>query len=295
MAKMFSLSANESDIKELLYVSNDPDTAGNSSTPQWNDPQTYIDVYKDNHKNYWVSQVEGTKLRRHTIYTHNHETKKRLCHPVNGRPNFYEFEDSVVVACEGDGSKGSILIFSKDDPELLKEWKVNGYLWEVEKNNGTLYVSCYIVEEDQAVLYIIKGDKKKRVNLGKNIAPTDILCIGEEVYISAAPILNGDPKKIIVLNNKEKVVREYPLSISPRALYHVENEIMVYELDLATGKSEKIVYVDLNTGEQITHTIPNSQVVECTSSSLSLLQQDSKTLFTWDHCNRKIVCSKKIS
>ncbi|MCK6255277.1 hypothetical protein LCY76_01275 [Fictibacillus sp. KIGAM418] len=295
MAKMYTLSAQESDIQELLYVSNDPGSAGKPSASELDDSTPYTDVFMDNKKNYWFAKAEDTKNKRHTIYIFDHKNGRLISHKVNGRPNFYEFDDSVVIACEGDGSKGSLLIFSKEQPKLIKEWKVNGYLWEVEKNQGAIYVSCYIVEEDQAVLYVIKDNKKKRVNLGKNMAPTDILCIKDEVYISAAPILNGDPKKIIVLNSKEKVVREYPLSISPRTLYHVEDEIMVYELDLATGKTEKIVYVNLNTGEQFTHAIPNSQVVECTSRSLSLLQQDSKTLFTWDHTNRKIVESRKIS
>lgn len=295
MAKMYTLPAKESDIQELLYVSNDPNAAGNSTTDELNDTTQYTDVFMDSEKNYWLVRADDMKTKRHTISIIDRATGNLKSHKVNGRPNFYEFNDSVLIACEGDGSKGSILIFCKQNLELIKEWKVNGYLWEVEKHKGAIYVSCYIVEEDQAVLYVIKDGKKKRVNLGKNMAPTDILCIEDEVYISAAPILNGDPKKIIVLDNKERVVREYPLSISPRTIYHVEDEIMVYELDLATGKTEKIVYVNLHTGEQFTHTIPNSQVVECTSDSLSLLQQDSKTLFTWDHSNRKIVESRKIS
>jgi hypothetical protein len=200
----------------------------------------------------------------------------------------------VVVACEGDGSKGSVLVFSKNEPELMKEWKVNGFLWEVEMEGNNLYISTYIAEENQAVLYIIADGKKKRVNLGSNFAPTDILCVNGRIHISCAPVLSGDPKKIMVLNNKGKLMSEHKLSISPRTIYEVGDEIMIYELDLATGKSEKIVYLNTETGEQKEHTIPHSQVVECTCQSLSLIQPDSNTLFTWDHSNRKIVESRKV-
>lgn len=294
MAKMYQLSSRTAEKNQSLYVSRDPEVAG-SIVRNEEGAFTYSEVFMDKQKNYWFSKKMDDQSRDHKLFIFDHKNGCLKSQVIKGQPNFYEFESSVVVACEGDGSKGSVLIFSKDGPELIKEWKVNGFLWEVEMNQDVLYISSYIVEEDQAVLYIIRNGKKKRVNLGSNMAPTDILCHEDLVYVSGAPVLNGDPKKIMVLNDKDKVVTEYKLSISPRALYQVDDQLLVYELDLATGKSERIVYIDMKSGEQKEHEIPHSKIVECTDDSLSLLEQNSKTLYTWDHCKCRIVNTQKVA
>ncbi|MFG6497631.1 hypothetical protein P8610_19890 [Fictibacillus sp. UD] len=294
MAKMYKLSSRAAEKNESLYVSRDPEQAG-SVVRNEEGAFTYSDVFMDKQKNYWFSKKVEDQSKDYKLFIFDYKNGCLKSQIVKGQPNFYEFESCVVVACEGDGSKGSVLIFSKNEPELLKEWKVNGYLWEVEMNQDVLYISSYIVEEDQAVLYIIRNGKKKRINLGNNMAPTDILCHENLVYVSGAPVLYGDPKKIMVLNEKDKVVTEYKLSISPRALYQVDDHLLVYELDLATGKSERIVYIDMKTGEQKEHEIPHSKIVECTNDSLSLLEQNSKTLYIWDHCNRRIINTQKVA
>lgn len=293
MAKMYKLSSRTAEKTQSLYVSRDPEPAG-SVVKNEDGAFAYSEVFMDKQKNYWFSKKVEDQSKDHKLFIFDHKNGCLKSQIIKGQPNFYEFDSCVLVACEGDGSKGSVLIFSKNGPELIKEWKVNGYLWEVEMNRDVLYISSYIVEEDQAVLYIIRNGKKKRVNLGSNMAPTDILCHDNHVYVSGAPVLNGDPKKIMVLNDKDKVVCEYKLSISPRALYQVDNQLLVYELDLSTGKSERIVYIDMKTGEQKEHDIPHSTIVECTKDSLSLLEQNSKTLYIWDHCNRKIVNTQKV-
>jgi hypothetical protein len=294
MAKMYKLSSRTAEKNQSLYVSRDPELAGNVVRNE-EGAFAYSEVFMDNQKNYWFSKRIDDQSKDYKLFIFDHQNGCLKSQNIQGQPNFYEFDNCVVVACEGDGSKGSVLIFSKNGPELMKEWKVNGYLWEVEMNHDVLYISSYIVEEDQAVLYIIRNGKKKRVNLGSNMAPTDILCHDNHVYVSGAPVLNGDPKKIMVLNEKDKVVTEFKLSISPRALYQVDDHLLVYELDLSTGKSERIVYIDLKTGEQKEHNIPHSKVVECTKDSLSLLEHKSKTIYTWDHCNRMIVNTEKIA
>lgn len=294
MAKMYKLSSRTAENTSSLYVSRDPEQAG-SVVRNEESEFAYSEVFMDNQKNYWFSKKVENSSKDYKLFIFDHKNGCLKSQIIKGQPNFYEFESCVAVACEGDGSKGSVLIFSKNEPELVKEWKVNGYLWEVEMNNDVLYISSYIVEEDQAVLYIIRNGKKKRVNLGSNMAPTDILCYENHVYVSGAPVLNGDPKKVMVLNEKDKVVTEYKLSISPRALYQVDNHLLVYELDLSTGKSERIVYIDLQTGEQKEHEIPHSKIVECTNDSLSLLEQNSKTIYTWDHGNRKIINTQKVN
>lgn len=294
MAKMYKLSSRTAENTSSLYVSRDPEQAG-SVVRNEESEFAYSEVFMDNQKNYWFSKKVENSTKDYKLFIFDHKNGCLKSQIIKGQPNFYEFDSCVAVACEGDGSKGSVLIFSKTEPELVKEWKVNGYLWEVEMNQDVLYISSYIVEEDQAVLYIIRNGKKKRVNLGSNMAPTDILCHENHVYVSGAPVLNGDPKKVMVLNEKDKVVTEYKLSISPRALYQVDNHLLVYELDLSTGKSERIVYIDLKTGEQKEHEIPHSKIVECTNDSLSLLEQNSKTIYTWDHGNRKIVNTQKVN
>ncbi|MGC4378123.1 hypothetical protein WD019_14540 [Fictibacillus sp. Mic-4] len=293
MTQMYMPSSRVDQKKGSLYDSIDPELAGMIPTDEELEKVLHSELLVDCHNNYWYAKEEENK--QFTIYVFEQKNGVLKSWRSKGQPNFYEFPDCVAVACEGDGSKGSVLIFSKEEPELLKEWKVNGYLWDVEKHGETIYISCYIVGEDQAVLYQIQNGKKKRINLGRSFTPTDILCIDDKVYISASPILNGDPKKIVVLNEKGTVIQEYPLEISPRSLYHIGDEILIYELDLAKGKSERIVYLNIKTGEQKQHYIPHSQIVKCTSRSLSLLQQDSQTLFIWDHANRKIVKKEKIS
>ncbi|MFC0190437.1 hypothetical protein ACFFJY_19280 [Fictibacillus aquaticus] len=293
MAKMYKLSSRAADKTGLVYASQIPANAG-SVVKNADEQELFSEILMDSHKNYWFAKQSEEGSLSYKLFIFDHHKGVLKSHPIQGQPNFYEFDSCVVVACEGDGSKGSVLVFSKNEPELIKEWKVNGFLWEVEMEGDNLFISTYIAEENQAVLYIIADGKKKRVNLGSNFAPTDILCVNGRIHISCAPVLSGDPKKIMVLNCKGKLVSEHKLSISPRTIYQVGDEIMIYELDLATGKSEKIVYLNIETGEQKEHTIPHSQVVECTGQSLSLIQPDSNTLFTWDHSNRKIVESRKV-
>jgi hypothetical protein len=295
MAKMYKLSSRPADSNSSLYVSSVPEPAGSVVRNKEFAENEYSDIFMDSQKNYWFSKKVENNSEDYKLFIFDHKNACLKSQVIKGQPNFYEFESCVIVACEGDGSKGSVLVFSKDGPEFLKEWKVNGYLWEVEMNDDVLYISSYIIEEDQAVLYVIRNNKKKRVNLGSNMAPTDILCYDGHVYVSGAPVLNGDPKKVMVLNSKDKVVKEYKLSISPRALFQVDDHILVYELDLSTGKSERIVYIHVQTGEQKEHHIPHSKIVACTNHSLSLLEQNSKTLYIWDHCNRRIINSQKVN
>ncbi|EIT87414.1 hypothetical protein A374_00530 [Fictibacillus macauensis ZFHKF-1] len=295
MAKMYAQDP-QLDIQNLLYVSNGKADAGNEILSDQDTVFSYTDVYKDQVGNYWFSANRDHNKNQYTVSILDQKSNTVASYNVKGKPSFYEFAEDIIIACEGDGSKGTLYHFKKQSAILVKEWKVSGLLWEVEMQADTLYATTYIVEEDQAVLYRIKNGRKKRINLSKSATPTDILCMNQSVYISLAPILYGDPKMLLELTEGGKIIRQLPLAISPRTLHQVnEQELLIYELDLSSGKSEKIVYVNVVNGEQWTHHIPHSQIVSCTSRSLSLLEQESKTLYTWDHTDRTIVKSQRIS
>jgi hypothetical protein len=170
---------------------------------------------------------------------------------VFGTPNIYEFPKHIIVACEGDGETGSVYQFSKESLKIENEWEIDGFIWDVKMMDQAVCVSAYVVDIDTARLYILNGRSIDFVELGTHFAPADLLAFQGNLFISAYPLVETSPKKVLRLDEEFEVVQEYHLSICPRFLFENGEEILIQELDVKTGRSDRYASLNIRTGEEV--------------------------------------------
>ncbi|MGM7703601.1 hypothetical protein ACSVDE_17905 [Pseudalkalibacillus sp. Hm43] len=187
---------------------------------------------------------------KYDLVAMNERTGMILKKKVVGTPNIYEFDQYVVVACEGDGEVGFVYQFAKEDLKLVHEWEIDGFIWDVNFYNDAVSVSTYVVDLDTARLYILNGRSIDFVELGTHFAPADILVLQESLYISAYPLTEDSPKKILMLDAEYEITHEYDVSICPRFLFVKGKDILIQELDVKTGRSDRYSLLNLRTGKE---------------------------------------------
>ncbi|WP_221569027.1 hypothetical protein [Alkalihalobacillus sp. TS-13] len=254
MGKMNSFIHDKRESKDPFYASVDLGIGKrsktlNRKTVKFTQDNTK-DLLTDDHQNKWFyNRVDKKGYIDLVAVNPNNDTvvKKKLY----GTPNIYEFPDHVVIACEGDGETGSVYQYSKATLELVEEWEIDGFIWDVNMYNNSVCVSAYVVDLDMARLYILSGRSIDFVELGTHFAPADILVLQNDLFISAYPLTERSPKKILRLNDEFDLVKEYDVSICPRFLFKDGEEILIQELDVKTGRSDRYSSLDLQTGREI--------------------------------------------
>lgn len=210
------------------------------------------------------------------------------CLPVSGRPNLFEFGESVFAGCEGHDGKGRIYEFSTNDQGLIRQWTVDGFLWGLEMAEDRLYAASYLPDRDAAMLYVIDEEGCSEVRLGSHFFPTDLLYFNGSLYISACPVLDSGGKKIIRLNDDHTIAAEYPLAVSPRQLYSFGSELVIHAVELAPDKQEKLVYFNFAKGTQKEYGIPHAHTIKGIRDRLFLVNLKAQSVSEWNHCKRKI-------
>ncbi|WP_349409217.1 hypothetical protein [Pseudalkalibacillus sp. SCS-8] len=212
--------------------------------------QTKKKLLTDDANNKWY-YYPIDKNDRYDLIAVNDKTGIIMKKRIHGTPNIYEFEEHIIIACEGDGEEGFVYQFSKQHLEILNEWEIDGFIWDVNEFNGAVCVSAYVVDLDIARLYILNGKSIDFEELGTHFAPADLLVIQNKLYISAYPLTENSPKKILMLDERFVVDREYEVSICPRFLYENGKDILIQELDVKTGRSDRYVSLNLQNGKEV--------------------------------------------
>lgn len=251
-------------------------------------PKMFSQVLMDQEGHYWFAeQLEPPKETTH-LYVFNNDGSFLKSLSVSGRPNLFEFGDSVFAGCEGKDGKAIIYEFTRKNPTRVHQWTVEGFFWGMEKAGNRLYVSCYLSEQDVAVLYVIEGDEVSEVELGDHFFPTDLLSLEGMLYVAACPVLGDRGKKIIQLDQDLRIVREFTLTTSPRRLYSFDRELVIHALELVSEGREKLIYFDPKTGRQREYSIPHAHSVKGTRDRLFLVNLEAQSIIQWDHRKRKI-------
>ncbi|WP_408009044.1 hypothetical protein ACJROX_01515 [Pseudalkalibacillus sp. A8] len=254
MGKMDSLFNKTYESKGPFYASDDLKSGNKSRKPNRktvkNTQLSSKDLLTDDHQNKWYyNRID--KKGYSTLVAVNLNNDVVIKKKLYGNPNIYEFPDHVVIACEGDGETGSVYQFSKATLELVEEWEIDGFIWDVNLFNNSVCVSAYVVDLDMARLYILNGRSIDFVELGTHFAPADLLVLQKDLFISAYPLTEKSPKKILRLNQDFDLEKEYDVSICPRFLFKNGEEILIQELDVKTGRSDRYCSLDLLTGREI--------------------------------------------
>lgn len=254
----------------------------------------FSQVLVDQKKNYWFSEKKDKKKEKTNIYIFNERGLFLKNVVVIGNPNLYEFGESVFAACEGSDGKSRIYEYCTESYRLTQQWTLDGFLWDIEKVNGRLYVSSYLAGEDEAVLYNIQGQQTEKLKLGTQFFPTELLGWGTSLYISAFPVLDSDKKKIIELNENQEIVNEVTLNVPPYRFYLHEPELVIHGVELLTGKEEKLVYYNINTGEQKEYSIPQAFTVKESNNQLYLFNPKTQSVVKWHHNERKMTYTNQV-
>jgi hypothetical protein len=254
----------------------------------------FSQILIDGNNNYWFAEKKAKEKEKTNLYIFNEHGKFLKNVIVTGNPNLFEFDYSVFAACEGNDGKGRIYQYCIESYQLVEQWTIEGFLWDLEKMDDRLYVSSYLPGKDAAVLYVIEDKKMEKVDLGEHFFPTYLLSRGTSLYISACPILDCGEKKIIELNMNHERVDEYKLNVSPRRLYMYDGGLIIHTLELASGKKEKLIYYDFKTGDQKVYPIPKNHTVEGNREQLFLFNLETQSLVEWNHDQRGIAKVKHL-
>ncbi|WP_257351818.1 hypothetical protein [Pseudalkalibacillus decolorationis] len=254
MGKTNNLLGERCNANDLLYTSEELEQSNRPiNRIQKRGSMTYSDrkgLRTDDLQNKWYyHQING--MKKFDLVGMNPHSGNVMKKGVYGTPNIYEFPDYIIVACEGDGETGTVYQFSKRTLELVQEWELDGFIWDVEMVGQTVCVSAYVVDIDTARLYNLKGRSIDFVELGTLFAPADLLAFQGHLFVSVYPLAETSPRKILRLDEEFVIDQEYELSICPRFLFENGDEILIQELDVKTGRSDRYASLNIQTGEEI--------------------------------------------
>ncbi|GGH87661.1 hypothetical protein JOD43_003990 [Pullulanibacillus pueri] len=243
----------------------------------------------DRDGNYWFIEKNNMYKQTTQIYIFNHKGDLLKNFAVKGKPTLYEKEYLMIAACEGTDDKGHIYSFCKHHLNFIEEWTIDGFLWDMECIGETFYVTSYFVESNEAVLYILNNDKKTVVSLGHDMFPTGILCHKNKLFIALSYLRDGNKGKVIQCGLDGQVVKEIAVEIAPRKLFGYKNELVICGLDMAKGYSDRLVYINLETGKQTTFQLPQAMDVRAQDKHLLFYNGQTESIIYWSHEKRKIM------
>lgn len=251
----------------------------------------YSNVVKDANHNYWFSkQLSPTHFE---VYVFIHRLAQLRTFQVNGSPSFYEYHNSICIACEGEEWNGWIYEFSKDDPRITHQWHVKGIFCDLKRKGNKLIVSSYCVEEDKAILTVFDENGKNVIELEKGYSPINMMVEDHGIYIAALSISAAHQDTILLLDEEFRVQQSFLLDFSPRSIHSWNGRLIVHGLNGRTGKSDQLVYICSKTGKQEKYSIPSVELIECTKKHLTFYDADQKILSLWEHECKEITSMRE--
>lgn len=245
-------------------------------------------ILSDQNGLFWVVQWTERSSDPTDIHVYNHSGELIETLTVEGRPDLYEYGDSVFAGCESDDGFSRIYQFSKPELKLRKKWKVNGFVWGLYLNRDVLYATCYLPGDNLAVLYVLGEQEEAAIELGENFFPTDLFFLNKVLFVSACPVLGREKSRIIQLDDSFSIIKEFQVNTPPRRIYANETELVVFGRELVRAKNEKLVYCNLETGKRKEFSLPPIHKVQSKDDHLYLLNLEEKAILKWDYRKRKL-------
>ncbi|MFC7394906.1 hypothetical protein [Scopulibacillus cellulosilyticus] len=244
----------------------------------------------DSNGYYWFTEKTTEGQSASQIYIFNSQGDFIKSHGVNGKAaTIYEYNDCILAACEGIDSKGYIYKYSKDDQKLLKTWDIDGFLWDLEKLGDTLYITSYLAETNEAVLYTISGQEVDCKVLGNSFFPTGVLIKDNILYIPVCPLYSPNTGSVLCIDLNSDKVEEIAVSVSPRQILSYGGQLILHGLDMSKGKAESLIYLDPNTKKTESFQIPKASDIRIQGEYLLIFNHETKTVIYWSHAKKKII------
>ncbi len=251
----------------------------------------FSNVIRDSNQNYWFTkQLSSNHVE---VYVFVHSLAQLRTFQVNGKPSFYEFPNSVCIACEGEEWNGWIYEFAKDDPRMIHQWHVKGIFCDLKRKGNQLIVSSYHVEGDEALLTTFGDTGKKVTPLEEGYSPVNMMIADEGLYVAALSISSARQDQVLLLDEHFQVKNSFKLDFSPRTIYSWSGLLIVHGINGRTGKSDQLVYICPKTGQQEKFPIPSSELLTCTDQHLTFYNAESKILAIWDHEEKEIISMRE--
>ncbi|MGV3487479.1 MAG: hypothetical protein ACO1OC_02710 [Tuberibacillus sp.] len=243
----------------------------------------------DSEGQYWFTEKTFSDKETTEIFVFNASGELIKNMVVKGKPTLYEFEHYVVVACEGWDDQSHIYRYCKKQLILEQHWTVEGFLWDLDCNDESLFITCYLSDINEAVLYIIDINRKKALDLGAGVFPSGILYRSGYLYISFSYIQSGKKGKMVKLDLEGNILGEMDLDIAPRQIFSQDDHIILHGLNMANGAADQLVYFDIENETQQSYKIPKSSDIRPQEKHMLLHIRDSQSIIYWSHEKRKIV------
>ncbi|WP_347552669.1 hypothetical protein ABFG93_10375 [Pseudalkalibacillus hwajinpoensis] len=251
----------------------------------------FSNVVRDSNQNYWFTkQLSSNHVE---VYVFVNTLAQLRTFQVNGKPSFYEYTDSICIACEGEEWNGWIYEFSKENPRITHQWHVNGIFCDLKRKGKQLIVSSYHVEGDEALLTTFGNDGKVVIPLEKGYSPVNMMVTNEGIYVAALSITPSQQDQILLLDDEFQVKNSFKLDFSPRTIHSWNGSLIVHGINGRTGKSDQLVYISSETGLQEKFPIPSSELLECTDQYLTFYNAEAGILSIWSHEEKEMVSMRE--
>lgn len=243
----------------------------------------------DSKGHYWFTEKVVSGKDTTQIYIFNSRGALIKNFVVKGKPTLYEFDRFVIAACEGNDEHSYIYKFCKSHLHLVKEWTIDGFLWDLECTEDALYITSYLPEINEAVLYIIQGSKHKAVDLGTGLFPSGILFQQGALYIAFSFIHSGSKGKIVKYDLEGNTIKELMLNAAPRQMFAYNGEIVLHGLNMTKGSADQLVYFNLENGSCSSYKIPRASDIRLQGKHLLLHNHETESIIYWNHEKKKII------
>ena len=243
----------------------------------------------DSEGQYWFTEktLSGKETSQIFVFNTRGAFIKNLA--VKGKPILYDFEYFLIAACEGRDGRSYIYKICKKHLQIINEWTIDGFFWDLENINEALYITSYLPEINEAVLYIINGNRKRAIDLGESIFPTGILFQNGSLYIAYSFVYNRNKGKMARYDLDGVVLEEYFFNVGSRQMLTYKDKIVLHGLDMTKGSADRLVYFNVENGHCLSYKIPNTSDIRPEGKQVLLHHHETDSIIYWSHEKRKII------
>lgn len=249
----------------------------------------YEELLIDEHGNYWFTEMNTKRHASSQIYLYDTEGHLVKHFVLNGKATLYEFPNCIIAACEGIDYKGYIYKIDKNTHQLINQWVIDGFLWDVEMHQEAVYVTSYAPAEDEALLYRLVGKTAVVHSLGYGFYPTSLAKNENGFYLATTYPFSSKKGTVITLSLNGMKLQEHTASVAVRELFNYKSQLVLHGLDYEDGTAETLTYIHKHTMEKRVYSIPKVTHIKQHGNQLLLFNQRTKTMMYWSHERRKIV------
>ncbi len=249
----------------------------------------YEELLIDGRGYYWFTETNTKRHASSEIYLYDSEGQFVKRFVLNGQATLYEFPDCIIAACEGVDYKGHVYQIGKTNHQMMNQWTIEGFLWDVEMHQGAVYATSYVPRDDEALIYQLTSQTAVKHSLGFGFYPTSLVKTENVFFLATSYPFSSKKGTVMTLSLNGMKLGEKTAEVAVRELFTYQSDLILHGLDYEEGTAETLTYFNRYTEEKITYTIPKVTHIRQHGQQLLLFNQRTKTMMYWSHERRKIV------